>query len=514
MSYRKRRDDRDGAFGGSTPERAIIDIGSNTVRLVVYGGSMRAPMVLLNEKVTAKLGREIAATGRLADEAIALALRGLKRFALLLEDLGIRDVETVATAAVRDAANGPEFVEQLRAIGLEPRVISGEEEAILSAHGVIGAFPDARGIVADLGGGSLELVRVARGMAEGASTLPLGTLRLPDHRGRSRGEMRKSLDKVIRKAGWDLSATPPQDNGALYLVGGTWRAMAVFAMTLRGHPLSDPHGFELDPATAQELAAALSGSESEALRGRERISTMRAEKLPDAAVLLSALLARLNPSKVVFSSWGLREGLLYDRLPDSTRAQDPLLAGIAVFASQRGAPVTLATRMAAWTLDAAPAREHGSERLRLAATMLALASMQVEPNLRLPQAIDWALHKRWIAVDGKGRAMMAAAIAANGNVLDLPARVRSLASDEALEEAVRWGLALRLARRLGARSRRSLEISRLALEEGALVLKLAESHEALFGVPTEKDMKLLAGRLGVEWRVDVVPDSALISRGD
>jgi exopolyphosphatase/guanosine-5'-triphosphate,3'-diphosphate pyrophosphatase len=286
--------------------------------------------------------------------------------------------------------------------------------------------------------------------------------------------------------------------------------MAVYAMALRNHPLSDPHGFELDPASAQELAAALAGSESEALKARERISTMRAEKLPDAAVLLAALLARLNPSKVVFSSWGLREGLLYDRLPDSTRAQDPLLAGIAVFASQRGAPVTLATRMAAWTLDAAPARAHGSERLRLAATMLALASMQIEPNLRLPQAIDWALHKRWIGVDGKGRAMMAAAIAANGNVPSLPAQVRALASDEALEEAMRWGLALRLARRLGARSRRSLEVSRLVLEEGALVLKLAESHAALFGVPTEKDLKLLAGRLGVEWRVEIVADAALL----
>lgn len=509
MSYRSRRDDRTGTFAGSTPQRAIIDIGSNTVRLVVYGGTMRAPMVLLNEKVTAKLGREIAETGRLAEEAMALALRGLRRFALLLDDLGIKDVETVATAAVREAANGREFVEELRAIGLQPRVISGEEEALLSAHGVIGAFPDARGIVADLGGGSLELVRVAEGSADGASTLPLGTLRLPEHRGRNRAEMRKSLDKVIRKAGWDLAENTPEANGALYLVGGTWRAMAVFAMAARGHPLSDPHGFELDAATALEVANVLAGSESETLRSRERISTMRAEKLPDAAVLLAALLARLNPSKVVFSSWGLREGLLYDRLPAHSRAADPLLAGVAVFASQRGAPPTLATRMAAWTLDAAPARTHGSERLRLAATMLALASMQIEPNLRLPQAIDWALHKRWIAVDGKGRAMMAAAIAANGNVLDLPDHVRALASEEALEEAVRWGLALRLARRLGARSRRSLEVSRLVLEVGALVLRLAESHAALFGVPAEKDMKLLAGRLGVEWRVEVVPEGAL-----
>jgi exopolyphosphatase/guanosine-5'-triphosphate,3'-diphosphate pyrophosphatase len=508
VSYGKRRGDRAGVVAGSKPERAIIDIGSNTVRLVVYGGTMRAPTVLLNEKVTAKLGREIAATGRLADDAMALALRGLKRFALLLADLGISDIETVATAAVRDAANGPEFTEQLRAIGLNPRVISGEEEALLSAHGVIGAFPDARGIVADLGGGSLELVRVSGGQTNSASTLPLGTLRLPDHRKDGRAEMKKSLDKAIRKGGWDLAANLPEANGALYLVGGTWRAMAVFAMAAQAYPLSDPHGFEMDAAAALELAGSLATSEAEVIKGRERISSMRAEKLPDAAVLLQSLLAQLNPERVVFSSWGLREGLLYDRLPAHTRAQDPLLAGIAVFASQRGSAPTLATRMAAWTLDAAPAREHGSERLRLAATMLALAAMQIEPNIRLRQAINWALHKRWVGIDGKGRAMLAAAISANGNQLNLSARVRALASEEALEEALRWGLALRIARRLGAQSRRSLEVSRLSVEDGSLVLTLAESHAALFGLPTEKDMKLLAGRLGLAWRVDIVPEIA------
>jgi len=510
MTLRRRRDDRNGAFAGSTPERAIIDIGSNTVRLVIYGGAMRAPAVLLNEKVTAKLGREIAATGRLADEAMALALRGLRRFALLLDDLGIADVETVATAAVRDAANGPAFAEQLRSVGLEPRVISGEEEALLSAHGVIGAFPAARGVVADLGGGSLELVRVADRAATSASSLPLGTLRLPEHRKAGRAEMKKTLDKAIRKAGWDLSEAPAQDNGALYLVGGTWRAMAVYAMGARGYPLSDPHGFTLDAAAAQDITLGLAATETDGLKPRERISAMRAETLPDAAVLLQALLAQLNPECVVFSSWGLREGLLYDRLPAHSKAQDPLLAGIGAFASQRGAPPTLAARIAAWTLDAAPAREYGSERLRLAATMLALASMQIEPNIRLPQAINWALHKRWIGIDDTGRAMLAAAIAANGNQLDQSAAVRALASEEALEEARRWGLALRLARRLGAGSRRSLEVSRLGVAEGALVLRLAHSHAALLGQPTEKDMKLLAGRLGLGWRVDIVPDAELV----
>ena len=505
MSSKRKRAERDGTFGGSFPERAIIDIGSNTVRLVIYGGSMRAPSVLLNEKVTAQLGREIASKGVLADDSIALAMRGLERFALLLDDLGIEDVETVATAAVREASNGKDFIKSLKKLGFKPRVISGEEEACLSASGVAGAFPGARGTVADLGGGSLELVSLDNGEPGEAVSLPLGTLRLPDYRGDDRIEMRKGLEKVLKKCAPDIRTGEP-----LYLVGGTLRAMAVYAMQEQGHPLSDPHGFELEPKEAKALLSKALGSETvESLKTRDRISSMRAEKLPDASVLAEAMLARFEPSRLVFSSWGLREGLLYGALPSHAKEQDPLLAGVGVFATQRGAPPMLATRIAGWTVDAVPAQKHGSARLRLAATTLALASMQIEPNIRLPQAIDWALHKRWIAISTAERAMLAAAIAANGNALDLPDKVRALASEEALEEAIVWGLAVRLARRLGARSRRSLQVSRLLVEDDTLVLRLADSHAALFGVPTEKDMKLLAGQLGLDWTVDIVPDDEL-----
>ena len=505
MSSRKRRAERDGTFAGNTPERAIIDIGSNTVRLVIYGGSMRAPTVLLNEKVTARLGRDIASDGVLAEEAIDVAMRGLKRFALLLDDLGVDDVETVATAAVREASNGKEFVAALKDLGFKPRIISGEEEACLSASGVAGAFPGATGTVADLGGGSLELLGITEGAPGDAVSLPLGTLRLPAYRGESRGQMRKVLEKVLKKGAPKIEKGLP-----LYLVGGTLRTMAVYAMQEQGHPLADPHGFELEPKEAKILLGkALAKETVESLRARDRISSMRADKLPDASILAEAMLSRFEPSRLIFSSWGLREGLLYDRLPGHGQAQDPLLAGIGVFATQRGAPPTLAARIAGWTVDAAPPQKHGSERLRLAATMLSLASMQIEPNIRLPQTIDWALHKRWIAVDGKGRAMLAAAIAANGNALDLPNDVRELASKEALDEAMCWGLAVRLARRLGARSRRSLQVSRLFVKKKTLVLRLAESHEALFGVPTEKDIRLLAGKLGLDWRVEIVPDEEI-----
>ncbi|MEL7444274.1 MAG: Ppx/GppA family phosphatase [Pseudomonadota bacterium] len=509
MNMRARRPDREGKFSGNRAERAIIDIGSNTVRMVIYGGTMRAPTVLLNEKVTARLGREIAETGRLAEEAVALAMRGLKRFVLLLEDLGIQDVETVATAAVRDATNGPEFVQEVRSLGLDPQVISGEEEARLSASGVLGAFPGAKGVVADLGGGSLELVDVCDATTGEAVSLPLGTLRLPEYRAEKQSDMRKSLEKAIKKSGQSS-----REGEALYLVGGTWRSMAVYAMQRADFPLSDPHGYELAAEDAANLAKELAGEDPEDIKAHDRISSMRSEKLPDAAVLLLALLAKLEPDRIVFSSWGIREGLLFDRLPEHGKSQDPLLAGIAVFAAQRGAPPTLSTLIAAWTVDAAPAGDAGSERLRLAATMLSLASMQIEPNIRHPQAADWALHKRWIAIDGEGRAMLAAAIAANGKHTEPTDQLQELADDGALGEAICWGLAIRLARRLGARSQRSLQSSRLLIENDKLILRLAQSHRDLFGVSTEKDMKLLSGRLGIDWAVEVVSDKELYRSAD
>ncbi len=505
MTAARRRRDRAGSFSGNIAERAIIDIGSNSVRLVVYGGTMRAPVVVLNEKVVAQLGRDIAVTGRLPADSIALALRGIRRFALLLEDLEIDDVETVATAAVRDAANGEEFLALVRAAGFRPRLLSGEEEARISAEGVIGAFPGARGVVADLGGGSLELVQIAGGTSAAASSLPLGTLRLGEYRaaGDASGNsaMRKRLRQAIDQGGWGQPIEAP-----LYLVGGAWRAMAAYAMDVSRNPLTDPHGFALEYATASDLARNLARTRIEALKGNPRLSLTRAAVLPDAAVLLQALLRQLQPSEVIFSSWGLREGLLYRRLETHQQAQDPLLAGVAHFASHRGAPPQLATRVAGWTVEAVPTGAAGSERVRLAATMLALASMQIEPNLRVEQAIDWALQKRWIALDAVGRAQIAATVAANGSRLDLPPELSRLAPPEALDEAIGWGLAIRLARRVGARSRKSLQVSRLLRDRHRLVLRLQHSHRDLYGIPVEKDHALLAARLGLDPAVEIVPD--------
>ncbi|MGB7408332.1 MAG: Ppx/GppA family phosphatase [Pontixanthobacter sp.] len=495
--------DHEGMFSGSRVERAIIDIGSNTVRLVVYGGAPRAPNVLFNEKVAARLGRDIAETGQLADEAVELALRGLRRFALLLREWRIAKVDVVATAAVREASNGADFLSEVRDLGFEPRLLAGADEARISAMGVIGAFPGNRGIVADLGGGSLELIAFADNVPGNGTSLPLGTLRLPEHRGQAGGgEMAATLAAMLNNI-----SLGHREGDTLYLVGGTWRAMAVVAMSARDYPLSDPHGFHMAADKARRLVGRLADLSPEELQGNPRITSMRASYLPDAGILLGALLDRLRPDRVVFSSWGLREGVLFDELEDFTKAQDPLLAGVGEFANSRGTPPVLATRIAAWTVGASKHANgtptYGSERLRLSATMLALASMQIEPNLRTALAMDWALHKRWVDVDAAGRAMMAATVAANKNDCDLPPELTELASADELEEAIGWGLAIRLCRRLGGRSNALLNVSRLTIEEETLVLQLEPPFADLFGLPNEKDLRLLAERLGLspEFRI-------------
>lgn len=492
-----------GVRNGASRLRGIIDIGSNTIRLVVYGGPSRVPFVILNEKIVAQLGRQVSIDGMLGEEAMDIAYGAVARFAELVRDLEVAQVDVVATAAIRDAGNGSELLERIRSLGLSPRVLSGPEEARVSAYGVMGAFPNARGIVADLGGGSLELVEIDGPAIGRAVSLPLGTLRLAELRERDPDGFRKGISRRLKEVGWAA-----QDVRCLYLVGGTFRAMAVLAMEQAGSVLSDPHGVSAGRQGTAALLSRLAKEDPASLAESPRIPAMRAAKLPDAAVLLQALIKKFDPGRIVFSSWGLREGLLYENLGPVERAQDPLLVGVANFGTTQGVSPTLAARVAGWTSIAAQQGGAGSERLRLAATTLALSAMQVEPNLRLRAASDWALHKRWIAIEPHERGMLAAAIAGNSNECDLDPGLSTLADDTQLEEALCWGLAIRLCRRLGAGSRRSLQASNLTIEHGVLTLRLEDRSRALFGTPNEKDLRLLGTRLGLDYSMKIVPDGA------
>lgn len=470
--------------------RAIIDIGSNTVRLVVYGGPPRAPVTLLNEKVTAKLGKHVAETGKLSGKAVAGVLAALRRYKALIDLAGVPRVDVVATAAARDASNGPEFLEKIREIGFEPRLLSGVEEAETSATGVLGAFPDAAGIVGDMGGGSLELVDVADGGTSHGVSLPLGSLRLPALRAKGDRVFVREIGRMLARADWVA-----EPGVTLYLVGGPMRALARAMMVRLDWPLEDTHGFALDAAEALKLARQLA-RRGQVVKPIEGVSSSRLGSIPDAAALLAVLLGRLQPGRIVFSSWGLREGVLFGQLSREVQVQDPLLAGVMAFVEPLAVDEALIDTAAAWMANAVPL---ASTPLGRAALALCLAAGRVEPNMRRDLPGDWGLSKRWVGVDNAGRALLAAAIRGSvGKVqkdtqaADPWARLVPAAN---LADARALGLAARLCRRMSAGS--AAVIAATQLEIKGTTLELTSAVPGLIGDGASRDLKELAQHLGL-----------------
>ena len=481
---------------------AIIDIGSNSVRLVVYSGAPRIPSIIFNEKVMAGLGKGLVKNGALSEGAQERALRAMRRFALLVREMDVARSRVVATAAVRDASNGGEFLEKVREIGFDPEVLSGGEEARKAGYGVLSAIPGASGIIGDLGGGSLELVDVEGGEILNTISLPFGVLRLPALCDKGDGDLVKKLDKAIagtglRKRGKDRP---------FYMVGGSWRALALLDMEITSYPLPIVHQYRMPPNRASELRKTIEGLTKDQAAGIPSLSLTRVPQLPYANMLLKALVEELKPSDLVVSSFGIREGLLYDELDAKTRALDPLLTaareagrGLGRFAEHGN----LLDRWIAPLFDDSPE----DTRLRLAACILADIGWRAHPDFRAERGLDMALHGNWVGIDGPGRVTIAQALYCNFGGSDeefasLP--VARLCSKERLRRASLWGLAMRLGQRFSGGVAGSLERSRLGMKNGTLRLELRRGDEALFGEAVERRLKNLANALGCPFEAVVV----------
>src|SRR5690625_137027 len=300
----------------------VIDIGSNSVRLVVFDALQRAAIPLFNEKVLCGLGAGLERTGRLNPEGWALALETLSHFSGLAEAMQVSRLELLATAAVRDAEDGAAFVREAEArSGHRIRVLTGEEEARLSALGVLSGLPEHRGLMGDLGGGSLELVELRNGSAGRWASLPLGPFRLMDAVGDDLKAARELIDHQLARVEW-LDQLQKQD---FHAVGGTWRALAQLQMARTRYPLHMVQGYALPRADAKDATKALRSEDQGSLKALVNIPPRRAEMLPLAGLLLARILKRAAPARVIFSSRGLREGWLFDQLPAAEQAADPLL---------------------------------------------------------------------------------------------------------------------------------------------------------------------------------------------
>jgi exopolyphosphatase/guanosine-5'-triphosphate,3'-diphosphate pyrophosphatase len=469
---------------------AIIDIGSNSVRLVVYSGASRAPSVIFNEKVMAGLGRGLGEHGELSPPARARALAGLARYRTLLGDMNVVRHRVVATAAVRDASNGAAFLDEVRALGLEPEILSGEDEGVMAGFGVLSSIPDADGMVGDLGGGSLELVDVAGGAVRHSVSLPLGIFRLDDDENALKVRVRAALDE-----------TGFADRGKgrnFYMVGGSWRTLARVDMAFRNHPLPIVHQHAIEPERVPKLEADIYKMDKAKAGRIPSMSMSRFPNLPIATRLLRLLSERLRPRLLVTSAFGIREGLLYSDLDEKVRRIDPLIAaareagtGLGRFPPHGG----LLDRWIAPVFDDSPT----AARLRLAACLLADVAWQAHPDFRAERGLDMALHGNWVGIDPPGRVRLAQALFCSfGGGRNLPdSALSDLCSEAELKRASQWGLAMRLGQRLSGGAAAGLEHSSLAIEAGLLVLSLDRGRASLFGEAVDRRLKTLAGSLGL-----------------
>ncbi len=403
------RSEAQGRLPGTAPV-SVIDIGSNSVRVVIYEGLSRAPTVLFNEKVLCGLGKGLGSSGSMDQEAVQRALAALKRFRALSTQARAEEIYVLATAAAREASNGPDFVHQAEEILGQPiQVLSGEDEARFSALGVISGFHDVDGIAGDLGGGSLELIDISGTSFGRGITLPLGGLRLSESSGNSLSKARSFARKQVNTARF----LDKGEGRTFYAVGGTWRNIAKLHMEITKYPLHMMQGYELPTAEMQRFLEEVITAKDNKDPAWQAVSKSRRALLPFGAIAMQEVLTAMKPAKVVFSAQGVREGYLYSLLPEEERDSDPLLVAADQLAILRARSPEHARELADWTGRMVPffgiTETEEESRYRRAACLLADISWRAHPDYRGAQALNVIAHSSFVGITHPGRAYLALA---------------------------------------------------------------------------------------------------------
>lgn len=487
---------------------AVIDVGSNSVRLVHFRVEGRAFWPIFNEKVMAGLGRGVRETGKLHQEGREVALKALKRFQRLLDAKGVVERHVVATAAVRNAVDGPAFVADVADLtGLEVQVISGEDEARLSALGVLAGIPDASGVMGDLGGSSLELTPLADGAPGAGQTMALGPQAVMGGGAFDDEAARAIVDARLAESGMLTG-----QGGAFYAVGGAWRALAQLAFARFDHPLHVVHQFELDADKALELARLASRLSAASLTGIPGLSSRRVATLPYAALLLRRVIRSGGFDRVVFSAYGVREGVLAQGLPPDLLATDPLIAGAEAMSRPSSPSPDFGRALAAWIAPAMREVETAFDPVRdrvlqEAGARLTDLGARFHPDHRADLARDTVLYAPFAGVTHAERAFLATAMhyryAGKRGALEGHDEFDLLTPGQH-NIAQMMGCALRLGAKLSGRAPRLLDRFTLSVTPDAVRLAVDESVRDLY---VERSLSLLdnlAGAIGRDGKVDYV----------
>ncbi|HVV42591.1 MAG TPA: exopolyphosphatase [Nitrobacter sp.] len=438
------------------PSVAVIDIGSNSVRLVVYEAMERSLLSIFNEKTLCGLGREVQSTGLLAADAVTKALTSLRRFHALCKVMKVGRVYAIATAACRDATNGSEFIAKAERICRVPiQILSGPREAQLSALGVISGVHRPDGIVGDLGGGSLELIDVHGNRVRRGVTLPLGSLALQDASKKSL----KRADRIVKAELARADALKAAHGRTFYAVGGTWRALARIHIIQSGYPLRVMHGYSIPAADALDFARRLRRlAASNTLADIEAVAEARQPLLTYAALVLENVIRIAKPKTIVFSTYGVREGLLYSMLPKAEQARDGLVSAAQKLNVLLSRSARHAEELIDWTdrlMRVARLPETADERrLRHVACLLSDIGWRVHPDYRGEQTLNLITHGNFGDVSHQGRAFVALSVfyryAGLSEANEPPPLVRELVTVAQDERARLLGAAFRVAHLISA----------------------------------------------------------------
>lgn len=491
------------AGGADRRHVAVIDVGSNSVRLVIYESLSRAPFPRFNEKSLCHLGAGLGETERLSDEAIAATRRAMRRFAAISRAMDVERIDVIATEAIRRARNGSEFIVTLREeTGLEPRILSGDEEAYFAALGVVSGFYRPRGLVGDMGGGSLEIAEVVDDtVGERRVSLPLGALPVMELLAKHGRKARDAVDEALRDRLPPLLIEP-----VFYAVGGGWRALARVHMMLADAPVKVAHGYELDFKEARGFAKRVWRMSPSEIAALPDVPARRLKTLPAAALVLDRVLKKLKPERITFSALGLREGWLCAQLPETERYLDALVEGARNFGWSRARVPAFGQALVDWTDQLFPGESHAEKRLRVAACALSDIAWSDHRAVQAVQSFNRIVRFPFVGIDHGERLWLAATLFAryNGNQGDPTMRpAEHVLSPAQLRRAEILGRATLLAYRFSGGVPDILATGQLKIEAGRVCLEACDSVRAPDSDAVRTRLRQLAKALGVS-RSDIV----------
>jgi len=481
------------------PRSAVVDLGSNSVRLVVFEGQGRNPVAIFNEKAVLRLGRGLTATGRLNDDSIDQARTVMNRYHAIARAMGADPFVVLATAAVREATNGQAFVADIesRMPGVKVQILSGEQEASYAALGLACGIPDADGIIADIGGGSLELGVITHGKLQRAETLRLGVIRLSERAGGNPARARELADSEIGGLPW-LEA---KAGGTLYLVGGAFRALARIEMHRTDYPLAIVHHYQITAAQAADLAMSVAVGPRRLLERIPGLSRRRIDDLPYAAIALRRLITATQARRVVFSANGLREGWYMQNLPPAVRAKDTLIAAGEELSAELARDPALPASLLRWTDPLFPDESPREQRLRHAACLVSDIGVHEHPDYRAEQVFLRLSRQAGIGLNHPERLFLGFALAIRYEAdpeAPFLQPLRPLLDMDLLLRAEQLGHALRLAYTLSGATPALLADAKLQRSPSHLTLSLTSGSGVFAGEAVQRRLDRLAESLGLQ----------------